>query len=74
MNPLATHWIRVSFGLFVASPLVALLVVVTTGVQFRLSFLITLYIWILVCGILALIAFSGLVLRLIGRGMRVLRR
>lgn len=74
MNPLASHWFRVSAGLFVASPLVALLVVLTTDAPFRLSLLITLYIWAFVCAILALIAFGGLALRLIGRGMRVIRR
>ncbi|MBF6599608.1 MAG: hypothetical protein IVW36_03750 [Dehalococcoidia bacterium] len=74
MSPLASHWFRVSAGLFVASPLLAVLVVLTTGAPFRLSLLITLYIWALVCAILALVALSGLVLRLIGRGMRVIRR
>ncbi|MHB8514144.1 MAG: hypothetical protein ACYDCT_01990 [Dehalococcoidia bacterium] len=74
MNPLASHWLRISAALFLASPLVALLVVLTTEAGFRLSIALTLYIWLLVCGILALVAFAALALRLIGRGMRALRR
>ena len=74
MNPLASHWFRVSVTLFVLSPIVAGLVVYTTEADFGLAIAITLYMWALVCGILALIAFAALVLRAIGRGMRALRR
>ena len=74
MNPLASHWFRVSLALFLASPIVAGLVAFTTSADFALAITITLYMWALVCGILALIALAALVLRAIGRGMRALRR
>ena len=74
MNPLASHWFRVSLALFLASPLVALLVVLTTDAGFQLAIALTLYMWALVCGILALVALAALALRLIGRGVRALRR
>jgi len=35
---------------------------------------VTLYMWALVCVILALIALAGLVVRLLGRGLRAIRR
>ena len=34
MNPLASHWFRVAVLLFIASPAVALLVVLTTNADF----------------------------------------
>ena len=74
MNPLRSHWFRVSMALLVASPLVALLAALSAGVGFRIAFAVTLYMWLLVCGILALIALATLTVRLLGRGMRVLRR
>lgn len=74
MNPLASHWLRVGFFLFVAAPLVALLVAVTADADFILALVITLYVWLLVCVILALIATAGLVVRLLGWGFRALRR
>lgn len=74
MNPLRSHWFRVSLALLFVSPLVALLVALSAGVDFTLAFAITLYMSLLVCGILALIALAALTVRLLGRGMRVLRR
>ena len=74
MNPLASHWFRIAVALFVASPLVALLVVLTTEAGFTLAIIVTLYMWAGVCVILAIIAFAGLIVRLLGRGMRALRR
>jgi hypothetical protein len=74
INPLASHWFRVSVALFLLSPVVAGLVAFTTEADFSLAITITLYMWAFVCGILALIAFVALVLRAIGRGMRALRR
>ena len=74
MNPLASHWFRVAVLLFAASPVVAALVVLTTDADFTTSIALTLYMWFLVCAILALIAFAGLVLRLFGWGVRALRR
>jgi hypothetical protein len=74
MNPLASHWFRVSLTLLVVSPIVAGLVSFTTSADFRFAIAVTLYMWALVCGILALVAFAALVLRAISRGMRALRR
>jgi len=74
MNPLHSHWFRVSIALLLAMPVVAFLVALTAGVGFVLAFAITLYMWVLVCGILALVAVAALMVRLLGRGMRVLRR
>jgi hypothetical protein len=74
VNPLASHWLRVGFFLFVASPLVAALVAITSGVDFVFTLIITLYIWALVCVILALVALGGLMVRLLGWGIRALRR
>ena len=51
-------------GCFVASPVVALAVALTTqSVDFTFALVLTLYMWALVCVILALIALAGLVLR-----------
>ncbi len=74
MNPLASHWFRVSLTLLVVAPIVAGLVSLTTDADFRFAITITLYMWALVCGILALFALAVLVLRAIGRGLRALRR
>lgn len=74
MNPIASHWLRLACWLFIASPLVALLVVFTTDVPFGFALAITLYMWALVCVILALIATVGLIVRLMGWGIRALRR
>lgn len=74
MNPLASHWFRIAVLLFVASPAVALLVVLTTNADFTTAIALTLYMWALVCVILALIAFAGLIVRVLGRGLRALRR
>ncbi|HEY8172164.1 MAG TPA: hypothetical protein VIH21_03685 [Dehalococcoidia bacterium] len=60
--------------LFVASPIVALMVFLTSDADYALAISITLYMWVLVCVILALIALAGLILRLISRGMRAFRR
>lgn len=74
MNPLASHWFRLVAWLFLASPIVAVLVVLTTDAPFGLALMVTLYIWGFVSVILALIALVGLVVRLVGWGLRALRR
>ncbi len=74
MNPIASHWFRVAGLLLLASPLVALLVELTAGVPFSFALIITLYMWALVCVILALIAGAGLVVRIVGWGLRAIRR
>lgn len=74
MNPLASHWLRVTAWLLVACPAVALMVVLTTEAEFRLALVLTMYMWAVVCGILALIALIGVVARLFGRGIRAIRR
>ena len=74
MNPLASHWFRLAGWLFLLSPIVAFLVVVSADVPFTLALAITLYIWGLVCVILALIAFAGLVVRFVNWGIRAIRR
>jgi hypothetical protein len=74
VNPLASHWVRLAGWLFLASPIVAVLVVLTTDASFTLALLVTLYMWAFVSVILALIALAGLVVRLVGWGVRALRR
>jgi hypothetical protein len=75
MNPLATHWLRISVLLLLAMPVVALAVAWTEGgLDYRLVMAITLYMWLAVCVILALIALAGVIGRLLGRGIRALRR
>lgn len=74
MNPLASHWLRLSFWLFLASPLIALAVTVATSAPLRVGLTLTLFMWAIVCVILALVALLGLIVRLLGRGMRALRR
>ena len=74
MNPFASHWLRLAAWLFVASPLVALAVALTQEVDFVFAMILTLYMWLLVCVILALIALAGLALRVLQWGIRALRR
>jgi hypothetical protein len=74
VNLLHSHWLRMSFWLFIASPLVALAITLTTDAPFTLALALTLYMWAFICAILALIALVGVALRLIGWGMRALRR
>jgi hypothetical protein len=74
VNPLASHWLRLAAWLFIASPVVALAVALTQEVDFGFAMILTLYMWLLVCVILALIALAGLILRAIHWGMRALRR
>ncbi|MEX2245511.1 MAG: hypothetical protein WEC75_02400 [Dehalococcoidia bacterium] len=74
MNPLASHWFRIGLALLVLSPLVAFLVAAINDVPFGPAIVVTLYLWLVVCVILALIAAVGMVVRLVGRGVRALRR
>ena len=74
MNPLASHWLRVSVLLLVMMPLVALAVAWESGVDFAPAAIITLYVWVVVCVILALVALAGVIVRLLGRGYRAIRR
>jgi hypothetical protein len=74
VNPLHAHWLRMTVWLLIGMPLVALAVALTTDVGFTFAIAVTLYIWALVCVILALIALSGLVVRALGRGLRAIRR
>ncbi len=74
MNPLASHWLRLSVWLFAASPLLAFAIALTTDAPFKVALYFTLYMWALVCVILALIALAGLVVRLVNRGWRAFRR
>lgn len=74
MNPLRSHWLRLAVWLFIATPVVAFAIALTQEVDFRLALFITLYVWALVCVILAGIAFAGLVVRLCSWGIRAIRR
>lgn len=74
MNPLHAHWLRMALWLLVAAPVIAVAVVLSTGAGFDMALAVTLYMWIAVCVILALIALAGVVVRMLGRGMRALRR
>jgi hypothetical protein len=75
MNPLSTHWLRVSVLLLLATPLVAFAVALSEGgIDYTLAVVFTLYMWAAVCVILALIALAGVVGRLVSRGIRALRR
>ena len=74
MNPLASHWFRLAVWLFLASPIVAVLVALTANADFTLALVVTLYMWAVVCVILALIAAGGLLYRLIAWGIRAIRR
>ena len=74
MNPVATRWLRLSVLLLIAAPIVALAVSLTSDVEYMLAVALTLYAWLGVSVILALIAFAGVIVRLLGRGMRAIRR
>jgi hypothetical protein len=74
VNPLASHWLRLSLWLFAASPVVAMLVAFTTGSSFTVALVLTFYMWAIVCVILAVVALGGLFVRLVNRGWRALRR
>lgn len=74
MNPLASHWLRLSVLLLLAAPAIAFAVALSGDIDFRVALVITLYVWALVCGILALVALAALFVRLVGRGMRAIRR
>jgi hypothetical protein len=74
VNPLASHWVRIALGLLLVSPVVAVLVTVSSDAGFTFALVVTLYIWLLVCVILALIALGGLFVRLVGWGIRAIRR
>jgi hypothetical protein len=74
MNPLASHYLRLAVWLFVATPVVALLVMMTADTSFSISLIITLWVWFLVCVIFAIVATAGLVARLLGWGIRAIRR
>jgi len=74
VNPLASHWFRLAAWLFLASPIVALLVAFTAHADFTLALVVTLYMWAVVCVILALIAAGGLLYRLVAWGIRAIRR
>ena len=74
MNPFASHWLRIAVWLFVASPVVAFAIALTQHVDFTFALILTLYMWALVCVILALIALAGLMLRVMHWGIRALRR
>ncbi len=60
--------------LFLASPVIAVAVALTTNAPFVAAIFFTLYMWALVCVILALMALVGVLARLLGRGLRALRR
>jgi hypothetical protein len=74
VNPLRSHWFRLAAWLFLAAPIVAVLVALTANADFMLALTVTLYMWVLVCVILALIALAGLAARVVGWGIRALRR
>lgn len=74
MNPLASHWLRLSVLLLLLAPAIAFAVALSGDIDFRVALVITLYVWALVCGILALVALAALFVRLVGRGMRAIRR
>lgn len=74
MKPHQSHWLRLAVWLAIASPIVALAVALTTEAGFTLALVLTLYMWAVVCVILALIALSGLILRAMHWGVRAIRR
>jgi hypothetical protein len=74
VNPLRSHWLRLAAWLAIASPIVAFAVALTQEVSFTFALALTLYMWALVCVILALIALVGLMLRAMHWGMRAFRR
>ena len=74
INPLMSHWLRVSVLLLLVTPVIAFAVALTSNVEFTIAVVFTVYTWVLVCVILAGIAFAGLIGRLLGRGIRAIRR
>lgn len=74
MNPLASHWLRLSLWLLVVVPAIAFAVALTTTVDFRVALFFTLYVWLMVCVVLALVALAGLLMRLVAFGVRAIRR
>jgi hypothetical protein len=74
VNPLASHWLRIAIGLLLVSPVIAFLVALSSDAGFAFALSVTLYIWLLVCVILALIALGGLFVRVVGWGIRAIRR
>jgi hypothetical protein len=74
INPLSSHWLRLSVLLLLVTPAIAFAVALTSDVDFMVAAVFTLYTWVLVCVILAMIALAGLIGRLLGRGIRALRR
>ena len=74
MNPLSSHWLRVSVLLLLATPIIVFATAVTSDVGFAFAASFTLYVWAGVSVILALVALIGLVVRLAGRGIRAVRR
>jgi hypothetical protein len=74
INPLSSHWLRVSVLLLVVTPAIAFAVAATSEIPYSIAAVFTLYIWLLVCVILAGIALIALIGRVLGRGIRALRR
>ena len=75
MNPLSSHWIRLSVLLLLVMPAVAFGVAASEGgIDYSLALFFTLYVWLGVCVILALVALAGVIGRLLNRGLRALRR
>ncbi len=74
MNPLASHWLRLSVWLLLASPILAFFIGLSTGADFKVALILTLYTWAIVCVILAFIAVVGIGFRLMNRGWRAFRR
>lgn len=73
MNPLASHWFRLAAWLFLASPIVATAVALSAHADFMLALSVTLSIWAFVCLVLAMIALTGLLVRIAGWAMRSVR-
>jgi hypothetical protein len=73
MNPLASHWLRLAVWLFLLSPVVAALVAVSADADFMLALSVTLSMWALVCTVLAIIALSGLLVRVASWSVRQIR-
>ncbi len=74
MNPFRSHWFRLAAWLLLASPIVALLAALNAHADFRLVLSVTLSVWVVVCLVLALIAFGGLLVRWAGWLVRTIRR
>jgi hypothetical protein len=74
INPLMSHWLRVSVLLLLATPVIAFAVEATSEVDFAIAAFFTMWVWVFVCVILAGIALAGLIGRLLGRGIRAIRR